>query len=262
MIHLDTSVLIDALTGAKRSASALRDAIGQGERIAVSALVLYDASRKSFKKGENVTEQQQAVRVAFDRLNADLRTAGLNYNPDGDPDRLDEQIEAAYDTAIVVRADFDAEDPAANTTPESDLDGGAFLAVSTGNDEIVTYALAKPDGSSTGAIAFFADVRDQRIITYGHSLFIALIVSITWATMLASVLTFHRDNLLLDNLLSHAMSDAVKEQFVRLVWNPPAFIMAASAVVFLALIALSVVVRVFSMAVRTRAATSTASPGS
>jgi beta-galactosidase len=97
---------------------------------------------------------------------------------------------------------------------------------------------------------FFADVRDQRIITYAHSLFLGLIVSITWATMLASVLTFYRDNLLLDNLLSHVMSDAVKEQFVRLAWNPPAFIMAASAIVFLKLIALSLVVRIFSMAVR------------
>jgi hypothetical protein len=98
---------------------------------------------------------------------------------------------------------------------------------------------------------FFADVRDQRIITYGHSLFIGLIVSITWATMLASVLTFYRDNLLLDNLLSHMMSDPVKEQFIRLVWNPPAFIMAVSAIVFLMLIALSLAVRIFSMAVRT-----------
>jgi predicted nucleic acid-binding protein len=42
VIHLDTSVLIDALTGAKRSASALRAAIADGERIAVSTLVLYE----------------------------------------------------------------------------------------------------------------------------------------------------------------------------------------------------------------------------
>ena len=45
MIHLDTSVLIDALTGAKRSAPALRAAIAKGERIAVSALVLYEWRR-------------------------------------------------------------------------------------------------------------------------------------------------------------------------------------------------------------------------
>ena len=45
MIHLDTSVLIDALTGAKRSAAALRGAIAKGERMAVSALVLYEWRR-------------------------------------------------------------------------------------------------------------------------------------------------------------------------------------------------------------------------
>ena len=45
MIHLDTSVLIDALTGAKRSAAALRAAIAKGERMAVSALVLYEWRR-------------------------------------------------------------------------------------------------------------------------------------------------------------------------------------------------------------------------
>jgi predicted nucleic acid-binding protein len=42
MIHLDTSVLIDALTGPRRSAAALRAALASGERIAVSTLVLYE----------------------------------------------------------------------------------------------------------------------------------------------------------------------------------------------------------------------------
>jgi predicted nucleic acid-binding protein len=42
VIHLDTSVLVDALTGTRRSAAALRRAVEQGERVAVSALVLYE----------------------------------------------------------------------------------------------------------------------------------------------------------------------------------------------------------------------------
>jgi len=99
---------------------------------------------------------------------------------------------------------------------------------------------------------FFADVRDQRIVTYGHTLFLALIVSITWATLLASVLTFYRDNLVLDNLLSYMMADGMKEQFVRLVWNPPEFILAASGVIFVKLIFLSIAVRLLSMLVRTQ----------
>jgi predicted nucleic acid-binding protein len=42
VIHLDTSVLVDALTGARRSAPDLRRFIERGERIQVSAIVLYE----------------------------------------------------------------------------------------------------------------------------------------------------------------------------------------------------------------------------
>lgn len=42
MIHLDTSVLVDALTGPRRSAPDLRKAIERGERVQVSAIVLYE----------------------------------------------------------------------------------------------------------------------------------------------------------------------------------------------------------------------------
>ncbi len=42
MIHLDTSVLVDALTGRRRSARELRRVVEQGERIAISTLVLYE----------------------------------------------------------------------------------------------------------------------------------------------------------------------------------------------------------------------------
>jgi predicted nucleic acid-binding protein len=42
MTHLDTCVLVDALTGPRRSAPALRALIEQGERISFSALVLYE----------------------------------------------------------------------------------------------------------------------------------------------------------------------------------------------------------------------------
>ena len=129
---------------------------------AVIALTVYDLSRKSFKKGENLTEQQQSVRIAFDRLAADLRMTGFNYNPDGATNRPDEQIEAAFDTAIVIRADFDAEDPTASAAPEDTMIGTDFLSVSIGNDEIAAYVLAKPDGSSPGTLRFRADISNPR----------------------------------------------------------------------------------------------------
>lgn len=42
MIMLDTSALIDALTGPRRSAAELRHAIESGERIIVSSLAMYE----------------------------------------------------------------------------------------------------------------------------------------------------------------------------------------------------------------------------
>ncbi len=42
MILLDTSILIDGLTGPKRSAAGLRDAIERGERLILPSLVLYE----------------------------------------------------------------------------------------------------------------------------------------------------------------------------------------------------------------------------
>lgn len=45
MILLDTSVLIDALTGGRRSAPALRRVIESGDRIVLPTLVLYEWQR-------------------------------------------------------------------------------------------------------------------------------------------------------------------------------------------------------------------------
>jgi predicted nucleic acid-binding protein len=42
VIHLDTSVLIDALTGPARLGRALRAVVGEGERVVVSTIVLYE----------------------------------------------------------------------------------------------------------------------------------------------------------------------------------------------------------------------------
>ncbi|HEV8538322.1 MAG TPA: glycoside hydrolase family 2 TIM barrel-domain containing protein [Bacteroidota bacterium] len=97
---------------------------------------------------------------------------------------------------------------------------------------------------------FFADVRDQRILPYSHSIFLAMIVSVTWATLLSSMFTYYRDDLLLDNLLSQIMTDNLKEWFVRLVWSPPKFILVMSGIFFLKLFLVSVVVRILSMMVR------------
>jgi predicted nucleic acid-binding protein len=57
MIHLDTSVLVDALTGGA-SAAALRAAIADGERLAVSSLVLYEWLRGPRRASELAAQAQ------------------------------------------------------------------------------------------------------------------------------------------------------------------------------------------------------------
>lgn len=60
VIHLDTSVLVDALTGQRRSAAALRGAIERGERIGLSALVLYE-----WLRGPRLPEELAAQEALF-----------------------------------------------------------------------------------------------------------------------------------------------------------------------------------------------------
>jgi predicted nucleic acid-binding protein len=68
MILLDTSVLIDALTGSRRSAPALRRAIESGDRIALSALVLYEWQRGPRRQEELAAQEAlwpAAAAIAF-----------------------------------------------------------------------------------------------------------------------------------------------------------------------------------------------------
>lgn len=60
MIHLDTSLLVDALTGPRRSAGALRKTIERGERVTLSTLVLYE-----WRHGPRLPEELAAQEALF-----------------------------------------------------------------------------------------------------------------------------------------------------------------------------------------------------
>ena len=60
MIILDTSVLIDSLTGPKRSAARLRKAIEQGERLLVPSLVLFE-----WLRGPRLDQELAAQKALF-----------------------------------------------------------------------------------------------------------------------------------------------------------------------------------------------------
>jgi predicted nucleic acid-binding protein len=60
VIFLDTSVLVDALTGRRRSAAALRDAIEEGERILIPSLALYE-----WLRGPRLAQELAAQEALF-----------------------------------------------------------------------------------------------------------------------------------------------------------------------------------------------------
>lgn len=75
MILLDTSVLIDAFSGPRRSAAALRNAIERCERMLLTTLVLYEWYRGPRLKRE--LEAQEALFPAEAALSFGPREASL-----------------------------------------------------------------------------------------------------------------------------------------------------------------------------------------
>lgn len=203
--------------------------------VIVAALMIYDQSNRVFKRGVETADLQQNVRVAFDKLVADLRMTGYDYDRDGIPtgsagfvwqasrtyalgdlvtptiangftyrldsvqgggtsctsnssppswsttvdaivsdsqcrwrtlaavnqyQQPDEQIEYAGPTAIAIRGNFDFETDKPNGNGrEPSLESAQFPVVTTGNDEIVIYALRSVSGPNPSTITFYADTR-------------------------------------------------------------------------------------------------------
>ena len=76
MIVLDTSVLIDSLSGPKRSAAGLRKLIENGERILLPSLVLYEWLRGPRLPSE--IEAQEALFPSDESLTFGTREAALS----------------------------------------------------------------------------------------------------------------------------------------------------------------------------------------
>ncbi len=140
--------------------------------IMIAALTIYDKSNKVFKAGTESADLQQSTRIGFDKLVADLRMAGFDYNRGGNPTgngqfpQPDEQIEYAGKNAIVFRANFNYNtasgagnglEPA--YTPVDPITASPiFPFVTTSNDEIVAYVLRSADNSKNiDSISFYVD---------------------------------------------------------------------------------------------------------
>src|SRR6266571_5570886 len=65
MIHLDTSALVDALTGPKRSASRLRELMAGPEPLGISSIALFE-----WLRGPRLKEEIEAQEILFPKTNA------------------------------------------------------------------------------------------------------------------------------------------------------------------------------------------------
>ena len=64
MLHLDTSVLVGALSGQRAAANSLRTWFNEGERVFISAPVLYEWLRGP-RKPEELQEQEELLPTAL-----------------------------------------------------------------------------------------------------------------------------------------------------------------------------------------------------
>src|SRR3954470_8064175 len=145
--------------------------------IMIAALTVYDKSNKAFRSGTESADLQQSTRIGFDKLVADLRMAGFDYNRGGNPTgngqfpQPDEQIEYAGKNAVVFRANFNYNTAAATgngleptyTPVDQATLGPIFPFVTTSDDEIVAYVLRSTDTTkNTGSISFYVDAQKPR----------------------------------------------------------------------------------------------------
>ncbi len=100
---------------------------------------------------------------------------------------------------------------------------------------------------------FYADLRDQRIMSSVQTLILGLIISITIGIYFASILYFYRTNELAQYVLMFLIpSESLKEIFYRLSWTPIPLMLFISVIAFIKLFIISAIIRVFAFFMRAR----------
>ncbi|CUT05350.1 Glycosyl hydrolases family 2, TIM barrel domain [Candidatus Kryptobacter tengchongensis] len=100
---------------------------------------------------------------------------------------------------------------------------------------------------------FFADVRDQYMISFGQTSLLALIISTTLGVFIGGVLNRLKQNEFLDYILTHLIFiDWLKVKLISMIWNPVASVLYCSLFSFVLILLLTFVVQIFSAFVRVK----------
>ena len=100
---------------------------------------------------------------------------------------------------------------------------------------------------------FFADIRDQRILSNLHTAILSAIVAVTFAIVVSSIVYHFRSSMLLDYMITMIItSDSLKRAVIKLVWHPVECIAYGSLACFAWMFFVTVLVELFSFFVRTK----------
>ncbi len=99
---------------------------------------------------------------------------------------------------------------------------------------------------------FYADVRDQRIISGFHTTILALIVSTVTALNVSNLLFYLRENVIIEKILLSFGSPQIIKMFGYLAWHPTSALLWLTIFFLAFLIALTIVVKIASFFVRNR----------
>lgn len=101
---------------------------------------------------------------------------------------------------------------------------------------------------------FFADVRDQRLISIVHTLVILLIIASTSGLLLSNIAYYLKENIRFEKLLLSFGSSGLMQNVSYLAWNPLASVWWLSISTIIGLLLLIFIVKIASFFVRTRVA--------
>jgi beta-galactosidase len=99
---------------------------------------------------------------------------------------------------------------------------------------------------------FFADVRDQRIISAYHTLFLALIVSLVAALIIANLFFYIKNNVLAEKLFLSFGSQGLLSGVSYLAWHPFNALIWLFIIVVILMILTTIVIKAASFFVRTK----------
>ena len=99
---------------------------------------------------------------------------------------------------------------------------------------------------------FFADVRDQRLISGVHTVIMVFIIASTSGLLLSNILFFLKENVRFEKLLLSFGSSSLLQNVSYLAWNPLASIWWLSLSTILALLILVIIIKASSFFAKTR----------